>query len=299
MAIRRTNNIREKRTEEITNKKYADLSKWYKTIDIYMNTFLNSKELHGLILEGEGGFGKSTIIEQYFIDNKIAYRKIKGHMTPLELYHKLVEYKDEIIFFDDCEGLFDNKSSVSILKGALETVEGTRTIQYNTTSPRLTANSEEVFKGKILFSCNFFPDNVNLRALKSRCFYEYVDLSLKDKLAIMTTIAELGGILSRANRLEVVKFISRFTSDAHIFNLRTQRVIEGLYTQCKKDGEDWTTVALRQLPVDDNLKAYFEVISKLKSAPVCTQVALFNREYGLSRRTFFNIKRKSAPFHNK
>jgi hypothetical protein len=291
MTIRKTNMIRKKRNSEIVDKKYADLSKWYSSIHIYLDTVLNSDDMHGLILEGEGGFGKSTIIEQHLNERKIPYRKIKGHMTALELYHKLVEYKDDIIFFDDCEGLFTNRSAISILKGALETIEGTRTIQYNTTSPRLIGNSEEVFKGKIIFSCNGYPDDVNLRALKSRCFYEYVGLTFKDKIEIMTEIAKLKNKLSFDERMDIVRFISNFASESHIFNLRAQKSIEGLYLTCKNNGSDWTIVAQRQLPIDETLWAYYKAIN-IKCANVNQQVAHFKMLCGASRRTFYRVKQK-------
>lgn len=299
MGKRKSNILFNERIKEIKEQKIADLSKWFGAIENYVKSVLVSTEQHGLILEGSGGFGKSTLVESTLVAQKTTFKLIKGYITPLELYHKLVEYRNDIIFIDDCDSIFKNKTSVSILKSALESINGTRIIQYNSSTNRLHASPSERFNGKIIMSMNEIPKNLDTNALISRCIYHYFDLTYAQKIEIMTEISKLKHpTLSTGERKVVLDFIQKHSDASIELNLRTQKVLEGLYTYAKKTGANFEDMAVKQLVADDNIKAYLEVVNKLKSANVTQQVALFTREYGLSRRTFFRIKKKVPKCHD-
>lgn len=81
-----------------------------------------------LIVIGSAGIGK-TFNTRRILGKNVCY--VNSHTTILGLYTQAYEKKDEPMWFDDVEGLFEKDSMISLLKQFCETSE-TKLIQYNT-----------------------------------------------------------------------------------------------------------------------------------------------------------------------
>ena len=93
------------------------------------------------IIESVGGLGKTyltlTDLERIKMDLEKEGKTLNieynsTYSTPLALFIYLYEHNDEntIIVIDDCEGIFSNPVSISIMKSATWTINGTRNINY-------------------------------------------------------------------------------------------------------------------------------------------------------------------------
>ena len=279
------------RNKKSNNTKYIDLTKYFYTIENSLKATLESKTINSILLLSEGGFGKSTQVEKVLKENKTTYKIIKGYSTPLQLYHILYEHKDKVIVFDDCDSLFQNKRAVSLLKSAMDTKDN-RIVQYNTTSKQLDAKPEFIFNGKIIICANDIPDNRDVRAVLSRCYIPDIRFNYNTKLEIIKVILHSPyHTLTTTDRKIIWRFVKKYSNEATIINLRTIRKLQDLYLYCKKHRKDFEKVAMNELPMDENLKYYYEAMSQ-KSLTMRQRVIFFTTLSGLSRATFYRIHRK-------
>lgn len=168
-------------------------------------------DVRAMIVSGAPGVGKSFGVEKVLSkhdmfanianDSKLKkYEIIKGAMSPLGLYTKLYEYRDDkcILVFDDCDSILLDDLALNILKAALDTSK-VRTISWNTDSRLLrqegVPNSFE-FKGGAIFITNLNFANIkskklqdHLGALESRC--HYIDLTVHGEREKMLRIRQI------------------------------------------------------------------------------------------------------------
>ena len=161
-----------------------------------------------MIVSGPPGVGKSHGVEEVLdrYDTVAAlgggqkYEVVKGAMSPIGLYCKLFNFKDQdnVLVFDDCDAVFEEPLALNILKAALDSKKK-RTIHWNTDSFKLrnegVPDSFE-FKGSAIFITNLdFRDvkskklRSHLEALESRC--HYMDLTIKSEKDKMLRIKQV------------------------------------------------------------------------------------------------------------
>jgi hypothetical protein len=152
--------------------------------------------IRGLIVSGPPGVGKSFGVEQQLAkvslfdqlaERKIRYEFVKGATTALGLYTQLYKFSDpeNVLVFDDSDGIFTDELSINILKAALDSGKR-RKIFWNSDSSMLRRegipNSFD-FQGSVIFItnlrfCNLKSQKIrdHLDALQSRC--HFLDLTI-------------------------------------------------------------------------------------------------------------------------
>lgn len=194
-------------------------------VDRYVNDKFSSLErmaqgvvsgiFRAVILSGPPGVGKSFAIENILAhaasQSGLDYERITTYSRATGLYKALYENRDtsDVILIDDCDSIFQDDISLSILKGACDST-AKRVIQWRSERDFEDELGEKiprhfVYNGRIVFVTNLNFDAMSrtngrlaphLAAMMSRSFY--VDLSL-------TPRETLARVLSVAAKSEVLK----------------------------------------------------------------------------------------------
>ena len=97
-------------------------------IDIFKAIELSTLQLmHGssrfLLITGDGGFGKTTTVENTLKDHNKKFYSAAGSITESALYELLFNnrHKGDIILLDDCDSYWDSDDMINILKAATDT----------------------------------------------------------------------------------------------------------------------------------------------------------------------------------
>lgn len=104
-----------------------------------------SKKL--LMIAGDPGLGKTFEVED-LLNQKVGlgnYETIGGKITPLELYKNLWKHNGKILVLDDIDDIFDNTTSVNILKKATDS-KPERWVDY---ASGVLSNEEDEVDGMI------------------------------------------------------------------------------------------------------------------------------------------------------
>jgi len=238
-VLKKLQEARKKLRGEVTVKKLQFQNvievKEFRTAKDLLKLLLGSKEFYGLLLHGEGGLGKTVLVlselekELGFKGKKWEY--FSGYTTPLSLYLFLYENKDkEVLVLDDVEGLFSNKTSISLLKGALWSAGGDRYVGYQTTRQMRGVPKLFKFSAKLVIMANDVPLNsksLSMGALLSRVIAYNVGFSLKQKLLICKEFIERDNKLDDTQKLEVLRLLEKYSTHLEVFNFRTLRKIVG------------------------------------------------------------------------
>lgn len=176
-----------------------------------------SNDIRALIVVGPPGVGKSygveRELEQASVFDVIAnqppkYTVVKGALTPIGLYSVLYQYSDSnnVIVFDDSDGVFGDELSLNLLKAALDSGKRRR-ICWNSDSHMLRREGipdSFDFMGAVIFITNLNLEHVkskklqdHLEALRSRC--HYLDLTMnteREKFLRIKQIHRTGKLFS-------------------------------------------------------------------------------------------------------
>ena len=137
-------------------------------------------DVRAMIVVGPPGVGKSYGVEQQLNKANVytelssrpkTFDVVKGAMSAIGLYTKLFNYKekDNVLVFDDCDSVLQDKLSLNILKAALDS-KATRKICWNTDSYKLRNEGvpdEFEFKGSAIFITNIKFENIKSKKLKN------------------------------------------------------------------------------------------------------------------------------------
>ena len=206
------------------------------TFDILeeMTRSVASSIIKGLVVSGPAGIGKSHTVETTLHNelnvlaimsgSKSMYECIHGNTSASMLYEKLWNYKEpnNVLVFDDCDGILYDEDALNILKAALDS-KHSRKIYWNTNSYVLDKkdipNSFE-YKGGIIFITNVDFTQVrsprisnHLEAIISRCHYMDLGInSLREKMIHIKNVVEKNELLRHYNfnnneTEEVMKYI--------------------------------------------------------------------------------------------
>jgi len=273
-------------------KKYTIIQQ-FKIPNELLKCLLATKRYEGLIFTGEGGIGKTILtissIKKILKPNDWEYSN--GYTTPLSLYEFLYNNRNKkAIILDDVEGVFNNKLSLAILKGALWDSDGKRICQYSSKSDKATMPEKFVMNAKIIILCNHISkeNDVSTRAMISRTIFYKMGFSFSQKMNVCEDFIKNDETLSLGDKGKVLKILTEEVSEAtRDFNFRTLRKLIAFVQY----NEEKARMLFRATTEIDELKqVYLQVVKK--SDVVKTQILLFIEMTGKSRRTFFRTKKE-------
>lgn len=171
--------------------------------------------VRGLVVSGPPGIGKSFGVEKQLeaanMFRKLQgkdpkYEVISGGVSSIGLYQKLYYNRsaEQVLVFDDCDGILFDEESLNLLKAALNSGDKRR-ICWNKESRTLAVEDipeQFDFEASIIFLSNIdFERTINkgsrvaahLEAIMSRCHYLDLEIgSLRDKLLRIRQIVRDG-----------------------------------------------------------------------------------------------------------
>ncbi len=226
-----------------------------------------------LVIAGRGATGKSEESGRALAGHTCV--EIPGHVTPLDLYRRLYEGKDQKVVFDEIDGLYDNKKSVCIIKQLGETRDEKR-ISYMSSDRR----AQEIDGGKgffftksrLLILCNSFTVlNANVAALATRAVVVHFAPTPEEILKKIKTFG---------TDLEIIAFLESHYECLPEFNLRSYRNLENM----KAAGLDWRMYAMQESDVSPKVIEIADLLVRYSSD--------LDRllHYSASRRDYYNWK---------
>lgn len=163
--------------------------------------------VRSLIISGAAGIGKSFNLEkrlnEAFDDESInQFTVLKGKISPIALFKQLYDHREpgDILVLDDIDVIFQDETSLNLLKGALDTGER-RHLNWLTASTWLEENGvdqEFDFEGSVFFLTNLDFDRMidrgsvlapHFKALLSRSIY--LDLGIHTNKEILIRIKQV------------------------------------------------------------------------------------------------------------
>lgn len=169
-----------------------------------LTEFAIAGHVRSMIISGAAGIGKTYNLETRL--NKAIdkceinrFTVIKGKISAIQMFKQLFEHREkgDILVFDDIDGIFEDETSLNLLKGALDTGD-TRTLSWLTAASWLEENGVDQvfnFEGSCIFITNLDFDRmlergtnlaVHFRALISRS--TYLDLGIHENREILMRI---------------------------------------------------------------------------------------------------------------
>lgn len=223
--------------------------------------------IRGLVVSGPPGVGKSFGVEKQ-LDHANLFRTISGKdpkyeivsgaVSPIGLYQKLFHNrsKEQVLVFDDSDGILFEEESLNLLKAALNSGDRRR-ICWNKESRVLNEadmpNSFD-FEGSIIFLTNIdFERSIaknsrisaHLAAIMSRCHYLDLEIgSKRDKLLRIKQIIRDGMLapydFSPEEEAKVQSFI---TDNADYLRELSLRMVKKIADFVKADPTGWHAMA--------------------------------------------------------
>jgi hypothetical protein len=220
-------------------------------------------DVRGLVVSGPAGIGKSFGVEKQ-LEAANMFRKLEGRdpryefvtggVSSIGLYQKLYYNRapDQVIVFDDCDGVLFEEECLSLLKGALNSGEK-RKINWNKESRVL--QTEDIpesfdFEGGIIFLSNIdFERTItkgsriaaHLSAIMSRCHYLDLEIgSLRDQLLRIKQVVRDGMLtpynFTHQQEQDLLKFVFDNAEYLREVSLRTVKKIADFV---KTDPNGW------------------------------------------------------------
>lgn len=233
----------------------------------------------GFLLYGEAGIGKSHSVLKVYADASKPFRILKGHVTSLEFYNFLFEHRAEHIILDDVN-ILENEQNLNLLKACLSDKD--RTVEYHSTSNKLTAPNRFVFDGSIIIILNKIPKNdESLEAVKSRVLNYEMKLDYRTKIKVLFELAKQDyKELDLPDRLKIARWLKDNTSPAtENLNLR---LLFQLFEVFRFDKDNWEKLGKKLIIEDRDLSLIVKGLSQQE----------WSEETGLSRRTYFRKKKE-------
>lgn len=199
-------------------------------------------DTRALIISGPPGLGKSYTVEQVLKEydpNAIRHTIAKGYVKPTGLLRLLYKHREagQVIVFDDADTIFNDETSLNLLKTVCDTTE-TRMVSYLAETNMVDEDSAEKiprsfeFDGTIIFITNLDFDAMMQRghklaphfaALISRS--HYVDLAMKSERDYLVRIKQVvkQGLLSGLTvdqKSDVLDFVDKNSHRMRELSLR-------------------------------------------------------------------------------
>jgi hypothetical protein len=283
--------------------------KHVETIEILIQTLVQSETFHALVVESPPGWSKSTTIDAALKRLSTPFKAMGSYTTALHFYNTLAEHSRSIIVLDDCAGLFGDPKTMAILKGATWPSSGgsgpstARRIAWGSTSEKVSTPQFD-FSGKIILLTNLLPSGKETQAFLSRCLnfrITFTDSQVKKMILDAALSAQHFAITEIAGR--VAQFIASQGDriDYAQVNLRTLRLG---YELAITQPHGWMEVLPHLLPT----KAVGREVAMTATALINPSLSPklqeneFRAQTGMSRRSFYLYKKKlglTRPYRSK
>jgi len=191
--------------------------------------------IKALFISGEGGIGKSYIVENTLDRLELEYGEdyalIKGHSTPRATYQLLHKYQDKVVIFDDCDSVLTSPQTESIMKAVLDAWATRRTVSWLTTRKDSEVLRSFEFTGTIIFVSNLNRNRID-KAMLSRCVVMDMEMTVEEKIERLQGL--LYTIKHKADsnqRRQVFRLIKQFRYNILDLNVRTLLKALTVYVQ--------------------------------------------------------------------
>lgn len=223
--------------------------------------------VRGLVVSGPPGIGKSFGVEKQLDSANIfrtlegkdpRYEIVSGGVSSIGLYQKLYYNRgqDQVLVFDDADGILFEEESLNLLKAALNSGDRRR-ICWNKESRVLQVDDipdSFDFEGSIIFLTNIdFERSIakasrisaHLEAIMSRCHYLDLEIgSLRDKLLRIRQIVRDGMLtpynFSPAEEQAVLDFV---VDNSEYLREVSLRMVKKIADFVKADPQGWHEMA--------------------------------------------------------
>jgi len=271
--------------------------KHVETIKAFIKTLMNSESFHALVVQSPPGWGKSTTIDVALADLAIDAVVAGSYATPLHIYNTLCRHPDSMIIFDDCAGLFSDQKSMAILKAATwqssgqgATTRTSRRVAWGSTSDKAEQASLD-FTGKLILLTNVVPAGKETEAFLSRCLSYRINIGDDEVKQMLLSVAASSTHFPKSElALDVARYLVDNSTRADLTKLNLRTLKMG-YDLAVTHPDAWRELFVYLLPRKSEPS---DLISQLLQSglPSKEQEAKFVAATGLSRRTFFNQKKR-------
>lgn len=220
----------------------------YAWIGEYLKIITNGQsKINSLIIEGEQGLGKSTIVKSILKKLKKEICYINSYTTSLSFYKTLYLNRFNHIVLDDVFGIFNDERGIAILR-AITNTESVRYVKYESTSDKLDVPSNFVFEGSVTILTNNLTPYMN-ESLLNRAIHRKLYFSLKEKFDFMDKIAKFN--YPDVDTKEIMAFIKDNVDETtRNFTFRSVIKIIEFYLNNK---DNWKKMAYEELEKDEEL----------------------------------------------
>jgi len=223
--------------------------------------------IRGLVVVGPPGVGKSYGVEKQLeaanMFRKMAgkdpkYEVVSGGVSAIGLYQKLYYNRgsDQVLVFDDCDGILFEEECLNLLKAALNSGDKRRICWNKESRVLATDDIPDVFdfEGSIIFLSNIdFERTIargsriasHLEAIMSRCHYLDLEIgSMRDKLLRIKQIVRDGMLTPYLFTEEEEAAVLAFVLDnAEYLREVSLRMVKKIADFVKADPKGWHEMA--------------------------------------------------------
>lgn len=178
---------------------------------------------------------------------KSAFTMIKGYSTAKGLYRTLYENRENLVVFDDCDAVINDKTGVDLLKSALDSYDE-RIITWNSELQGSDLPKKFYFKGSIIFISNM-PMRKVPQALISRTLPADVTMTRTELIQRMRTIIKNPAFMpgfDYALKEEGLDYLATVSMDPRIDELNLRSLIHTVKMRYGKPN-NWKRLTLYAL----------------------------------------------------
>lgn len=272
----------------------------YYTMEKYIE-MVCSKHINFCIIQSDGGLAKTWSSNAILQQKSNKYATYNSFTSPLEFYNFLYDNSDDVdILIDDCEGIWDSKAIISLLKNATE-LDGNRVISWNSTTSKLEGrNTKKVFTSRIILLTNVLPSkekNSHIGALLSRALVERLNFSYQEKLDVILEVSKREyKSMTGEERQEVFEFLKRHSSPTTELSIRTLIKLYKFHLFAKEQGnkELFCKLGVGILKAPEHKEIVYQLVTKAEKS-VKDQIEEYVAKTGRSRADFFRVKDELFP----
>lgn len=233
-----------------------DVSSRFATLD-RVASGVASGIFRALIISGPPGVGKTWTVEEIISKaSGIEYEKVSGYSRATGLFRALWEHKDpnHVVVIDDCDSVFQDENALNLLKVACETGTSDRVLAWRAETDFEDEVGEDiprkfVFEGRVVFVTNLDFDAlsraggrlaVHLSALCSRSLYLDLNMSRREVLSRVLSVARTSKILAAHNEKEkekIVSYVRERASQMREVSLRALVKLSQILTATKSEAD--------------------------------------------------------------